>query len=120
VVYNKAAWKLSDCSVGEERQRGIYFTDGGEGMKAYKKEVQFTIWMTVLFILAGNVGLIFSIFPTDAVFLGFPVKYILPILMGWFGVFLLTIIAGIIGNRIDDEIEAENDSLENSRETEGV
>lgn len=89
-------------------------------MKAYKKEVQFTIWMTAAFILVGNVGLIFSIFPTDAIFLGFPLKYILPILMGWFGVFLLTIIAGIIGNRIDDEIDAENDLLENSRDKEGV
>ena len=89
-------------------------------MKAYKKEVQFTIWMTAAFILVGNVGLIFSIFPTDAIFLGFPLKYILPILMGWFGVFLLTIIAGIIGNRIDDEIDAENDLLDNSHDTEGV
>lgn len=89
-------------------------------MKAYKKEVQFTIWMTAAFILVGNVGLVFSIFPTDAIFLGFPLKYILPILMGWFGVFLLTIIAGIIGNRIDDEIDAENDLLENSRDKEGV
>ncbi|HSP22866.1 MAG TPA: hypothetical protein VLQ20_11155 [Planococcus sp. (in: firmicutes)] len=89
-------------------------------MEAYKKEVRFTILMTVAFILVGNVGLIFSIFPTDAVFLGYPLKYILPILMGWFGVFLLTIIAGAIGNRIDDEIEAENVLLENSRDTEEV
>lgn len=89
-------------------------------MKAYKKEVQFTIWMTAAFILVGNVGLIFSIFPTDAIFFGFPLKYILPILMGWFGVFLLTIVAGIIGNRIDDEIDAENDLLDSSRDTEGV
>ena len=89
-------------------------------MEAYKKEVRFTILMTVAFILVGNVGLIFSIFPTDAVFLGYPLKYILPILMGWFCVFLLTIIAGAIGNRIDDEIEAENVLLENSRDTEEV
>lgn len=89
-------------------------------MEAYKKEVRFTILMTLAFILVGNVGLFFSIFPTDAVLFGFPLKYILPILMGWFGVFLLTIIAGIVGNRIDDEIEAENGLLEDSRETEGV
>lgn len=89
-------------------------------MEAYKKEVRFTILMTIGFILVGNVGLFFAIFPTDAIFLGFPLKYILPILMGWFGVFLLTIVAGIVGNRIDDEIEAENGLLEESRETEGV
>ncbi|WP_232336791.1 hypothetical protein [Planococcus lenghuensis] len=78
-------------------------------MKAYKKEVQFTIWMTVAFVLVGNVGLLFSIFPVDAMLFGFPVMYIVPILMGWFGVFFLTIVAGRIGNKIDDEIEAENE-----------
>ncbi|OHX49336.1 hypothetical protein BB776_00930 [Planococcus salinarum] len=80
-------------------------------MKAYKKEVQFTIWMTLAFIVVGNVGFIFSIFPTDAMLFGFPVMYIVPILMGWFGVFFLTLIAGKIGNKIDDEIDLENDSL---------
>ncbi|RAZ69405.1 hypothetical protein [Planococcus maitriensis] len=89
-------------------------------MKAYKKEVQFTIWMTAAFILVGNVGLIFSIFPVDAMLLGFPVMYIVPILMGWFGVFLLTLIAGKIGNRIDDEIDRENDALGNADEVKEV
>lgn len=83
-------------------------------MKAYKKEVQFTIWMTLAFIIVGNVGLIFSIFPTNAMLFGFPVMYIVPILMGWFGVFFLTIIAGKIGNRIDDEIDEENDNKTDS------
>ena len=89
-------------------------------MKAYKKEVRFTIWMTAAFILVGNVGLLFSIFPTDAMLFGFPVKYIVPILFGWFGVFILTIIAGNIGNRIDDEIESENDLLEKTEDVKGA
>ncbi|WP_227396180.1 hypothetical protein [Jeotgalibacillus aurantiacus] len=89
-------------------------------MKAYKKEVQFTIWMTAAFVLVGNVGLIFSIFPTEAMMFGFPVKYIVPILMGWFGVFFLTIVAGKIGNRIDDEIEQENEAAESSKEAKGA
>jgi len=93
---------------------------GGENMKAYKKEVQFTIWMTAACILVGNVGLIFSIFPVDAMLFGFPVMYIVPILMGWFGVFLLTLIAGKIGNRIDDEIDRENDALGNADEVKEV
>ncbi|WP_342526978.1 hypothetical protein MKY84_00460 [Chryseomicrobium sp. FSL W7-1435] len=76
-------------------------------MKAYKKEVRFTIWMALAFVIMGNAGLFFSIFPTDAMLFGFPVTYIIPILMGWFGVFFLTIVAGKIGNRIDDEIDAE-------------
>ena len=89
-------------------------------MKAYKKEVQFTIWMTLAFIIVGNIGLIFSIFPTDAMLFGFPAMYIVPILMGWFGVFFLTIIAGKIGNRIDDEIDSENDTLAETDEAKGV
>ncbi|AJD89841.1 hypothetical protein JMA_05240 [Jeotgalibacillus malaysiensis] len=89
-------------------------------MKAYKKEVQFTIWMTAAFVLAGNVGLIFSIFPTEAMMFGFPVKYIVPILMGWFGVFFLTIVAGKIGNRIDEEIERENEATSSSEEAKGA
>lgn len=92
----------------------------GDSMKAYKKEVQFTIWMTVAFILVGNVGLIFSIFPVDGMLFGFPVMYIVPILMGWFGVFFLTIVAGKIGNRIDDEIDSENDALGVSDEVKDV
>lgn len=89
-------------------------------MKAYKKEVRFTIWMTVAFVLAGNVGLIFSIFPVDAYLFGFPVMYIVPILMGWFGVYLLTLVAGKIGNKIDDEIERENDDLVDPDDVKGV
>lgn len=89
-------------------------------MKAYKKEVQFTIWMTAAFILVGNVGLVFSIFPTDAMLFGFPVMYIVPILMGWFGVFFLTIVAGKIGNRIDDEIDRENETIVETNEAKGA
>lgn len=89
-------------------------------MKAYKKEVRFTIWMTVAFILAGNVGLFFSIFPVDAYLFGFPVMYIVPILMGWFGVFFLTLVAGKIGNRIDDEIDRENDELVDTDDVKGA
>jgi undecaprenyl pyrophosphate phosphatase UppP len=89
-------------------------------MKAYKKEVRFTIWMSVAFILAGNVGLFFSMFPVDAYLFGFPVMYIVPILMGWFGVFFLTLVAGRIGNRIDDEIDRENGELVDSDDVKGA
>jgi hypothetical protein len=34
--------------------------------------------------------------------------YIVPILVGWFGVLILTIIAGKMGNHIDQAIEDEN------------
>ena len=77
-------------------------------MKAYKLEVRITILLTVLFLLAGNVALIFSIFPVEGSLFGFPIMYIVPILSGWFGIFFLTIVASRLGNRIDEEIEKEN------------
>ncbi|WP_017381279.1 hypothetical protein [Paenisporosarcina sp. TG-14] len=88
-------------------------------MKAYKKEVRFTIIMASAFILMGNAGFFFVLFPTDAILFGFPVKYIVPILMGWFGVFILTLIAGKIGNQIDEDIENENMSLARTEKEKG-
>ncbi|WP_096187227.1 hypothetical protein [Evansella halocellulosilytica] len=77
-------------------------------MKAYKKEVRFTLIMSALFIIAGNVGLFFSIFPVEGMLFGFPIMYIVPILSGWFGIFVLTIIASKMGNQIDEDIERES------------
>lgn len=77
-------------------------------MGAYKKEVWFTIGMTVLFLIAGNMGLIFTIFPVEGYWFGFPIMYIVPVVVGWFGVVLLTIVAGRLGNKIDAAIEAED------------
>ncbi|WP_368504929.1 hypothetical protein AB3N04_04575 [Alkalihalophilus sp. As8PL] len=77
-------------------------------MSAYKKEVWFTIIMSALFLVSGHMGLIFSLFPVDGMLFGFPVMYIVPILVGWFGVLILTIIAGKMGNHIDQAIEDEN------------
>ncbi|MBF4501852.1 hypothetical protein IRY55_10805 [Savagea sp. SN6] len=78
-------------------------------MNAYQKEVWFTIIMSAIFLVVGHSGLLFAMFPTDAMLFGFPVMYIVPILSGWFGVLILTIIAGAIGNKIDEAIERENE-----------
>jgi hypothetical protein len=86
-------------------------------LKAYKMEVRFTILLTALFLLAGNVALVFSIFPVQGNLFGFPIMYIVPILSGWFGILFLTIVANKVGNRIDEEIERENGLL-TSAETE--
>ncbi|SES21931.1 hypothetical protein [Salipaludibacillus aurantiacus] len=88
-------------------------------MKAYKMEVRFTILLTALFLLAGNVALVFSIFPVQGNLFGFPIMYIVPILSGWFGILFLTIVANKAGNKIDEEIERENGLLTStSAETE--
>jgi hypothetical protein len=80
-------------------------------LKAYKLEVRFTILMTVLLLLAGNVALIFSIFPVEGMLFGFPIMYIVPILSGWFGILVLTFIASKVGNHIDAEIERESSQV---------
>lgn len=85
-------------------------------MKAYKKEVWFTIIMSLIFLLSGHMGFVFSLFPVEGQLFGFPIMYIVPILAGWFGVFILTIIAGKIGNQIDDAIDAENALLQKQNE----
>ncbi|QQK74997.1 hypothetical protein HUG15_04865 [Salicibibacter cibarius] len=87
-------------------------------MKAYKKEVKFTIWMVLAFVVFGNgFGIMFSMFPFEGVTLfGFPIRYIIPILFGWFGVYFLTILAGRMGNRLDAKIEEEIEGTEQRKE----
>lgn len=77
-------------------------------MNAYKKEVWFTIIMSLVFVITGHLGFFFSMFPVDGNLFGFPIMYIVPIMVGWFGVLFLTIVSGKIGNHIDEEIEKEN------------
>lgn len=89
-------------------------------MNAYKKEILFTILMGIAFLLAGHGGLLFSMFPIEGNLFGFPIMYIVPILLGWFGILILTIISGVIGNRIDDEIEREDREFEAKKEKEGA
>jgi len=89
---------------------------------AYKKEVYFTIILTILFLISGHTGLLFVIFAPDgagATFLGFPIHFIIPVIMGWFGVLVLTIIAGYMGNYLDEEIEKEDAMTSDTPVSEG-
>lgn len=81
-------------------------------MKAYRLEVRFTVLLAVLLLAAGNIALFFSIFPVEGNLFGFPIMYIIPILSGWFGVLILTVVANNIGNKIDTEIEKANEEEE--------
>ncbi|MGO4887361.1 hypothetical protein ACJ2A9_06375 [Anaerobacillus sp. MEB173] len=88
-------------------------------MSAYKKEVWFTIIMSLLFLVSGHMGLIFTIIPIDGYLFGFPIMYIVPILVGWFGVLFLTIVAGKIGNSLDVAIEEENERNKQQSDNQG-
>ncbi len=89
-------------------------------MNAHKKEVVFTILMTLAFLLTAHTGLIFSLFPIEGYMFGFPIMYIVPILLGWFGILFLTIISGKIGNSIDESIEKENQEEVAKQKNEGA
>jgi hypothetical protein len=76
--------------------------------KLYKKEIWITVIFTVLLMLMGHFAQLFILFPSlkGGRFWGFPVEYIVPILMGWFGLAVVCWIQAVVCNRFDDEMEA--------------
>lgn len=74
----------------------------------YKREVWITIIFTILLLFSGHFASIFVLFPglKGGNMWGFPIEYIVPILMGWFGLMVVCIAMAIICNRFDDDMEA--------------
>ncbi len=75
--------------------------------RLYKKELFLTLLFFVLLMIFGHFAQLFVIFPglQGGSFLGFPVHYIVPILMGWFGLIVLTTILAYVMNKFDDEMQ---------------
>ena len=75
--------------------------------KLYKKEIWLTIIFSVLLLLMGHSASFFVLFPglQQGTFWGFPTQYILPILLGWFGMAVLCLVMTLVCNRFDDEME---------------
>ena len=83
--------------------------------KLYKKEIRITVIFTVLLMLMGHSASLFVLFSgmqskiTEAGvqggFMGFPVQYIVPILLGWFGLAIVCVIMAVVCNKFDDEME---------------
>ena len=75
--------------------------------KLYKKEITLTIVFSVLLLLAGHSASIFVFFPGLQVgtMWGFPIQYIVPILLGWFGIAAICLVMTILCNKFDDEME---------------
>lgn len=73
----------------------------------YRKELLLTVLFTFILILAAHSASIFVAFPAlqRGTFWGFPVHYIVPILLGWFGVTVVCYVMAIYCNRLDDEID---------------
>lgn len=78
--------------------------------KAYKKEIIVTIVFIILYMLMGHTASLFILFPglQGGSMWGFPIHYIIPVLTGWFGMIIVAIIAAVVCNKLDDEIEAAN------------
>jgi uncharacterized membrane protein len=76
--------------------------------KLYKKEIWITIIFSFLLMLTGHFASIFVLFPSlkGAMMWGFPIEYIVPILMGWFGMMVVCFVMAIVCNQFDDDMEA--------------
>lgn len=74
----------------------------------YKKELWITIVFTFLLMLSGHFATVFVMFPflKGGMLWGFPVEYIVPILMGWFGLMVVCIAMALVCNKFDDDMEA--------------
>lgn len=74
----------------------------------YKREIWITIIFSVLLMLFGHSASLFVLFPglKGGTMWGFPTEYIIPILMGWFGLMAVCIAMALVCNRFDDDMEA--------------
>jgi hypothetical protein len=75
--------------------------------KIYKKEIRITIIFSVLLLLTGHSASIFILFPglQQGTLWGFPIQYIIPILLGWFGIAAVCLAMTLVCNKFDDEME---------------
>ena len=87
--------------------------------KLYKKEITLTVVFSVLLLLMGHSASIFVLFPglQQGTLWGFPTQYIVPILLGWFGIAGLCLIMTLVCNKFDDEMEEYVKSLPPESET---
>ena len=75
--------------------------------KLYKKEIRITLIFSALLMLTGHSASIFVLFPglQQGTLWGFPTQYIVPILLGWFGIALICLVMALVCNKFDDEME---------------
>lgn len=87
--------------------------------KLYRKEIMLTIVFSVLLMLFGHSASIFVLFPSlqTGTIWGFPTQYIVPILLGWFGLAIVSLVMTLVCNKFDDEMEAYVKSQEKKKVT---
>lgn len=74
--------------------------------KIYKKEIRITLIFSALLLLTGHSASIFVLFPglQQGTLWGFPIQYIIPILLGWFGIAAVCLVMALVCNKFDDEM----------------
>lgn len=88
--------------------------------KLYKKELLLTVVFFVVLLFFGHFAQIFVLFPGlqgnpeagTGMMWGFPIHYILPIVMGWLGLLVVTIVMALVMNKFDDDMEELAESLD--------
>ncbi len=87
--------------------------------KLYKKEIWITVIFSLLLLLTGHSATLFRLFPgmQRGTFWGFPTHYILPIILGWFGLMVVCAVMAVVCNKFDDEMEALAEQAKNSKVT---
>ena len=85
--------------------------------KLYKKEIWLTVVFSILLMLTGHSATLFVLFPglQGGTMWGFPIQYIIPVLMGWFGMAVVCLVMAVMCNKFDDEMEALADSSKKER-----
>ncbi|MBS0012871.1 MAG: hypothetical protein KFF46_02780 [Desulfobacterales bacterium] len=80
----------------------------------YKKELRNTVLFVLILLPLGHFAQFFKLFPSlqGGSMWGFPVHYIVPILVGWFGLLIIAIIMAVVLNKFDDEMDEYTSSLE--------
>lgn len=75
--------------------------------KLYRKEIMLTIVFSILLMLFGHSASIFVLFPSlqNGTMWGFPIQYIVPILLGWFGMAVVCLVMTLVCNKFDDEMD---------------
>jgi hypothetical protein len=76
--------------------------------KLYKKEIWITVIFAVLLMLMGHSASLFVLLPgmQSGAMWGFPTQYIVPILLGWFGLAVVCLVMALVCNKFDDEMDA--------------
>lgn len=87
--------------------------------KLYRKEIVLTIVFSALLLLFGHSATIFVLFPSlqTGTIWGFPTQYIVPILLGWFGLAGVSLVMTLVCNKFDDEMDAYVKSQEKKKVT---